>query len=70
MRDHLDLDAILKANPHVDAGELKKSIELSEDLRRAGFEPVGYRLASPVDSRRIRVADTKGQRRAVHLRAL
>jgi len=70
MRGSIDLDAILKANPHVDEDELKRSELLSEQLERAGLEPVGYRLASPLDARRIHASDTKGQRRTVRLRAL
>ncbi|MCE5203508.1 MAG: hypothetical protein ABFC80_06600 [Coriobacteriales bacterium] len=67
--DSLDLDLILEANPQVDPDQLKKSIELGDQLKQAGIEPVGYRLASPLDSRRVQVADTKGQRRAIRLRA-
>ena len=68
MRGSLDLDDILKMNPQVDESELKKSLDFSEGLREAGLEAVGYRLASPLDSRRLRIAETKGQRRAVYLR--
>lgn len=69
MRGDLDLDAILKMNPQVDAGALKESLALSDELKQAGLEAQGYRLASPADSHRIQVPDTKGQRRVVRLRS-
>jgi hypothetical protein len=64
----LELDDILKANPQVDPSELAESLDFAHQLKAAGLEPPGYRLASAGESRRVHVPDTRGQRRAVSLR--
>lgn len=69
MRSTPDLEDILKANPQVDPSELTKSLDFAQQLKEAGLEAPGYRLASAGESRRVHVSDTKGQRRAVSLRS-
>jgi hypothetical protein len=68
MTKKLDLDELLRRNPHVDQGKLQEGRELAEKLREAGVKGKGYHLASPGEHRKAQVVDTKGERNAVHLR--
>ena len=49
-----NLQTILSINQQIDAAKLQKSLALAAQLRRQGLEPIGYRLATPGGSRRVR----------------
>ena len=42
-----NLKEIMKKNPSISQKEIKKAIALSEELRRLGLQPRGYRLPMP-----------------------
>lgn len=44
-----DLEELARKSDKVDLVKLKKAGELKESLRRQGYRPKGYQLASPFD---------------------
>lgn len=68
MPEKLDINELLKKNPHVDGAKLKEGLAVSKRLNNLGLRGKDYDLASPGENCRAQVAGSKGQRRAVHLR--
>lgn len=48
---NIDLEKILKLNPHIDEETLKQAIELMRKIRESGVKKHGYNLASPYTRR-------------------
>lgn len=67
MPKKLDIEEILRKNPHIDKAKLREGRELSEQLRDLGLMGKGYNLVSPGKERRAQIADSKGQRYAIRL---
>jgi hypothetical protein len=59
---------ILKKNPHVDASDLDKSLKLGKKLRAAGLRRTEYRLASPLDRRKVQVTSASAEPRIMRTR--
>lgn len=57
MRKTLELEAVLKNNPQVNAEKLRESIELSEKLHKNGFTSRGYELPPPFARKRAEIMD-------------
>lgn len=57
MLEKLDVEEILRKNPHIDEAKLKEGLELSEQLRALGLRKKEYGLASPSDKHRVRTGD-------------
>ena len=53
MPKDVDIEALLKANPHIDREELERSRELLQRLRSRGRRGAGYRFAPPFGGRRV-----------------
>ena len=49
----IDVETILATHPHIDRTRLEKSLQLGEQLKRAGLSSKGYSLQSPDRVRRI-----------------
>jgi len=64
MPKQMDMDEILKNNPHIDRDKLATIAELGEKLKALGLERRGYRLGSPS---RVRI-DQDNDSKTTHLR--
>jgi hypothetical protein len=64
MPKQMDINEILKNNPHIDRDKLATIAELGEKLKALGLERKGYRLGSPS---RVRI-DQDNDSRTAHLR--
>ena len=64
MPKQMDMDEILKNNPHIDRDKLATIAELGEKLKALGLERRGYRLGSPP---RVRI-DQDSDSKTTHLR--
>ena len=53
MARKLDLQEILKKNPHIDPKKLAEAGKLTGQLRKLRLSKRGYRIPSPVTRRRV-----------------
>jgi len=67
MAQKITLEEIIKRNPNIDEQMLKKSMDLSDELRSHGVSGRGYSLASPFARKKAQAVDTKEEKRAIHL---
>lgn len=69
MPDYVDLEEILRLNPHLDREELERSRAALRKLREGGRRNAGYRLAPPFAGRRVSVnGGGREDPRTIHLR--
>jgi len=47
MHKEIDLNKILKSNPHINKEDLKKNYSLAKELHKIGMQPHTYQLALP-----------------------
>ncbi len=71
MPDRIDIEEILRLNPHIDQKQLEEAIELRQKLRERGVRGAKYRLAPPFSGRRVSVRGVEGEDdpRTIHLRS-
>ncbi len=68
MPQTVDLEEIIRNNPHVDPRQLRESMELLEELRKRGVSERGYQLVPPFSGKRVQVVDNSSEDpRTVHL---
>lgn len=48
-----NVDELIRSNPNIDPRQLEKGRELLRKLRESGARGAGYRLASPINRRRV-----------------
>jgi hypothetical protein len=71
MVKRVDMDAILKANPHIRRKDLEDYRDALRELRSRGLLGHGYRLAPPFAGRRVSVeGDADQDPRTVELRSI
>lgn len=70
-RIDIDVDAILRANPHISAEDLADYREALRELRSRGLLGHGYRLVPPFGGRRVSVqGDAEEDSRTIELRSI
>lgn len=72
MIKQININKVLKNNPHIRKKDLKKYNSLTEELRKIGIQPRGYQLALPFSRRRAMTGEIEKQLdpRTINLSAL
>jgi hypothetical protein len=70
MPEKIDIEKIIKKNPSISPEEIEKNRLLTEELRKEGIQPHGYRLAPPFLRRRAKsVEEGEPDPRTINLTA-
>ena len=64
----IDIDRLLKENPHLNPDELREGLELTKKLSECGLARSTSRIAPPDGRFRARVIDSRGHRHTIQLR--
>lgn len=63
----MTIKEIIDKNPNIDEKMLKKSMDLSDELRSHGISGQGYGLVPTFAGKKAKAVDSKEDKRTIHL---